>query len=103
MDKAIQLFFHSFAEPRRPNHAVAGVYFDAPLYIKDKRVAQLSVLLRQLQESVGGLGALPKPELFEIISSAVQLCGFVNPNEMQAVIVTVLDAFDMQGPTPESP
>jgi hypothetical protein len=102
MDKVNELFFHSSAEHICPKHTVARSYSDSPVYIKDQRVAQLSVLLQQLQELVG-LGALPKPELFEIVSSAVQLCGFVNPNEMQAVIVTILDVFEMQGPTPESP
>ena len=103
MDKVNELFFPSSAEHICPNHAVGRTYSDSALYIKDKRVAQLLVLLQQLQESVGGLGALPKPELFEIVSSAVQLCGFVNQNEMQIVIVTILDAFEMEGPTPESP
>jgi len=103
MDKVNELFFYSSTEHIRPDHAVGRTYSDSPLYIKDKRVAQLLVLLQQLQESVGGLGTLPKPELFEIVSSAVQLCGFVDQNEMQVVIVTILDAFEMQDPTPESP
>ena len=103
MDKLNELFFPSSAEHICPNHAVGRTYSDSALYIKDKRVAQLLVLLQQLQESVGGLGALPKPELFEIVSSAVRLSGFVNPNEMQYVIATILEALEMQGPTPESP
>jgi hypothetical protein len=103
MDKVNEPFFYSSAEPICETHAVGRTYSDTPLYIKDKRVAQLLVLLQQLQESVGRLGALPKPELFEIVSSAVQLCGFVNQNEMQVVIVIILDAFEMQGPTLESP
>ena len=82
MDKVNELFFHSSGEHTCPNHTVARTYSGSSLYMKDKRVAQLLVLLQQLQESVGGLGALPKPELFQIVSSAVQLCGFVNPNEM---------------------
>jgi hypothetical protein len=102
VDKVNDLFFPSSAEHICQNQ-VGRTYSDSPLYVKDKRVAQLLVLLQQLQESVGRLGALPKPELFEIVSSAVHLCGFVNQNEMQVVIVTILDAFETQGPTPESP
>ncbi len=102
MDKVNELFFPSSAEHIYPNQTVVRTYSDSRLYIKDKRVAQLLVLLQQLQESLGALGALPNPELFEIVFSAVQLCGFVNPNERQDVIATILDALEMQG-QPESP
>lgn len=102
MDKVNEMSFHPSAEHRCPDQPAGRVYFDSPLFIKDRRIAQLSVLLQQIQELVG-LEVLPKPELLEIVSNAVQLCGFVNPNEIQAVIVTVLDAFEMQRATPESP
>jgi hypothetical protein len=72
------------------------------LYRKDKRVAQLLVLLRQLNDCSGGLAALPKSELVEIISSAVGICGFLNPLEAHDVIATVLDALEIRDPIPES-
>jgi hypothetical protein len=58
------------------------------------------MLLQQLYDSVGGLRALPKPELSEIVSSAVRLCGFVDPIEAQGVIATVLYGIEMQDPDP---
>jgi hypothetical protein len=103
MDKVDKVFLHSSAQHICPNPAFGKTVSDADFYIKDKRVAQLLVLLQQLHESAGGLGALPKPELSEVVSSAVGVCGFVNPNEARDVIVTVLDAIEMQDPIPESP
>jgi hypothetical protein len=68
----------------------------------DRRVAQLLVLLQQLDESAEGLEALPKPELSEIVSSAIRVCGFVDPIEARDVIATVLEALEIQDPIPES-
>jgi hypothetical protein len=54
---------------------------DQDVYIQDERVVRLLVLLQQLDEAAAGLGALPKPELSEIVSSAIRLCGFADPIE----------------------
>jgi hypothetical protein len=48
-----------------------------------------------------GLEALPEPELSEIVSSAIRLCGFVDPVEARHVIAIVLDAIEMKSPIPE--
>jgi hypothetical protein len=64
-------------------------------------VAQLLVLLRELNESAEGLERLPEPELSEIVSSAIRVCGFVDPIEARDVIAIVLDAIKMQDPIPE--
>ena len=71
-------------------------------HIQDKRLAQLAMLLRQLQACVGGLAELPKPELNEIVSSAVQMCGFVDPIEAGDVTDAVLDAIEVPEPSAES-
>ncbi|HET6217982.1 MAG TPA: hypothetical protein VFE27_13245 [Acidobacteriaceae bacterium] len=95
MDKLSVRFPHWSAEPLHPDHAFGKAYSDARLYLKDHRVSQLIVLLQQVQVSAGRLGALPKPQLNEIVSGAVQLCGFVNPILAEDVIATVLEAFEM--------
>ncbi len=41
-------------------------------------------LLQQLNESAEGLEALPEPELSEIVSSAIRVCGFIDPIEVRA-------------------
>lgn len=103
MDKAGKPFFPSYAERSLLNSAFAKAYSDSSLYLKDKRVARLLLLLKQLHQDVGGFATLPQPELSEIISSAVGLCGFVKTIEAQDVIAIVLDALEMQEPTRESP
>jgi hypothetical protein len=103
MDKINELFPHWSSEPLHPDRAFGKAYSDARLYLKDHRVCQLVVLLQQVQQSAGGLAALPKPQLNEIVSSAVQLCGFANAILAEDVIATVLEAFEMQDSIPESP
>lgn len=103
MHKGNMLFLHSSAEDMYPNNVFGQTFSDSDWDVQDKRAAQLLVLLQQLHESPGGLGTLPKPELGEVVSSAVRLCGFVNPIEAQDVIDTVLAALEKQDPVPEPP
>ena len=103
MDKGNTLFLHSTVEDTCPNNVFEQTFSDSDRDVQDKRVAQLLVLLQQLHESARGLGALPKPELSEVVSSVVRLCGFVNPIEARDVIDTVLDALEMEDPIPEHP
>ncbi|MGA8443332.1 MAG: hypothetical protein WB762_24475 [Candidatus Sulfotelmatobacter sp.] len=96
MDKTNKPFLPFSAKDARSDPTLANASFEAALYLRDKRVAQLLLLLRQLNEFAGGLGTLPQAELCEILRSAVRVCGFVNPIEEQNVIAAVLDAFDPQ-------
>jgi len=98
MDKTNKPFLAFSAKDARPDRTFANASFEAGLYRRDKRVAQLLLLLRQLNQSVGGLGTVPQAELCEIVSSAVGVCGFVNPIEAQDVIAAVLGAFETQEP-----
>src|ERR1017187_1307767 len=98
MDKANTLFLHSSVEHTCPNRAFDETLSDSDLDIHDKRVARLLVLLRQLDESAEGLEALPEPELSEIVSSAIRVCGFVDPIEARDGIAIVLDAIEMTEP-----
>jgi hypothetical protein len=101
MDKVNTLFLHSSVEHMCPNPAFDETLSDSDLDIHDKRVARLLVLLRQLDESAEGLEALPEPELSEIVSSALRVCGFGDPIEARDVIAIVLDAIEMPDPIPE--
>jgi len=73
----------------------------ADLQVDDKRVACLLMPLKQLDESAPGLEMLPEPELDEIFSSAIRVCGFVDAIEARDVIAIVLDAIEMQAPIRE--
>jgi hypothetical protein len=96
MNKVGKPFFLCFPEQICPNAALSKTYSDSSLYLKDKRVAQLLLLLQLLHRDVGGLAELPRPELSEIISSAVGVCGFINPIEAQDVIAVVLNAIETE-------
>jgi hypothetical protein len=96
MDKVDALFLHSSVEHMGLNRVFGKTCSDSDLQIHDTRVAQLLVLLQQLDESAEGLEELPKPELSEIVSSAIRMCGFVDPIEARDVIAIVLDAIEIR-------
>jgi hypothetical protein len=100
MEKTNTPFRGFSAHDARPGHTFAKACSEAALYLKDRKVAQLLLLLRQLNETTGGLVALPKAELREVVSSAVGVSGFVNPLEVQEVIAAVLEAFEVEEPYP---
>lgn len=107
MDKVNEVFFYSFPGPSCPDQAAGKAVSSADsntnkLYIEDQRVAQLLVLLEQLDESAGGLAELPAPELSEVVLSAVRLCGFVDELEARDVLATVLEAIEMLDGIPEA-
>jgi hypothetical protein len=99
MDKVNSLFPQFPVEQTGPNHAFSKTHSN--FQIDDQRVARLLVLLKQLDESAGGLEALPEPELSEIVWGAIRVCGFVDPIEAREVIAVVLDAIEIQNPFPE--
>jgi hypothetical protein len=102
MDKVDELLFSS-AEHSYPSAAIGRIYSDSNLHLKDRRVAQLLVILRLLHQSPGGLRAVPMPELHEIVTCAVRLSDFVNPAEARTVVATVLEALEAPDPRQESP
>jgi hypothetical protein len=71
-----------------PNERSSG----GNVHIADKRVAQLLLVLHELDESVAGLEELPKAELSDLISRAILACGFVDPIEARYAIAAVLEA-----------
>jgi len=103
MTKTNKFLLHSSAKEICTDWAFANAPFAAESLFSDQRVGQLILLLQQLNQAAGGLGSLPKPELLEILFSAVGVCGFAKPTEVQDVIATVLDAFEIQDPIPASP
>jgi hypothetical protein len=104
MDKVAKVFLHSSGEHMASNGAFDMTSSDPALNIQDKRVAQLLVLLQELDESAEGLAALPKSELREVVSSAIGVCGFADPLEARDMIATVLNAIETQhGSIPKAP
>ena len=70
---------------------------DSNVCIADQRVARLLLVLSELDECVAGLEGLPKDDLSNLVSSAIQACGFENPVEAQYAIATVLRAIEVPG------
>src|SRR5271155_4966780 len=115
MDRTNNLLLDSSALLPYPMAACGNSCSSSDVYIHDRRIARLLILLQQLDEAATGLGALPEPELGEIVSSAIHLCGFADPIEARDVIAavldalkedvisTVLDAIEVQQPIRESP
>jgi hypothetical protein len=102
MGNTNELSFSISGRSTWPTTTVVKACSDSPLSLDDKRVGRLLLLLQQLQESAGRLAALPRPELDEIVSSAVRLCGFVNPIEEREVVTTVLGALEIEDSVLES-
>ena len=96
MDKVDEVFLRSFEE-----HAPSPAY-GTDVSVQDlninQRVAQFLMLLHQLDESAGGLEALPASELSEIVSGALGVCGFVDPDEAREVVATVLEVLEKREP-----
>jgi hypothetical protein len=102
MDKVPKTFL--FANKMHPTSGFGKIVSDGGWRIKDvsldQRVTHLLVLMRQIDESAGGLGTLPMSELSEIVCSAIELCGFEDPVEAGDVIKTVLQTIELSNQVP---
>jgi len=102
MDKLNKLFLDP-SEHVWPTSEINPACANSKVRITDERVARLLLLLCELDESVAELEELPpKPELSELISSAILACGFVDPIEERYAIAAVLEAIEVNGSMPES-
>lgn len=108
MKKVNEEFIPSFAEGSCADATFSRTVsdsgsYDKGLYVEDHRVARFLVLMQRLDQSVGGLRALPTPELREIVASAIELSGFVEPAERRDLIECVLNAIEARDLIPEVP
>ena len=100
MGKAQKTFFAK----KHKTSALGTIVSDEGWRVKDvspdQRVTHLLMLMRQIDESAGGLGTLPMSELSEIVCSAIELCGFEDPVEARDVIKTVLQTIELSNQVP---
>ena len=101
MDKINKLFPYPSTKHMWPTPEVNQAFADSRVRITDERVARLLLMLHELDESMAGLEELPKTELSELISSAIQACGFVDPIEERYAIAAVLEAIEVNDSMPE--
>lgn len=94
----------TFFAKKHTTSALGTVASDEGWRIKDvsldQRVTHLLMLMRQIDESAGGLSTLPMSELSEIVCSAIELCGFSDPVEARDVIKTVLHTIEGSNQVP---
>jgi hypothetical protein len=102
MDEINKPFLDLSTEHIWPTPEVSQVFADLKVRVTDERVARLLLMLHELDESVAGLEELPKTELSELISSAIQACGFVDPIEERYAIAAVLEAIEVHDSMTES-
>jgi hypothetical protein len=102
MDKINKLFLGLSSKRMWSTPEVNQPFADSKVRIEDERVSRLLLMLHELDESMAGLEELPKTELSELISSAIQACGFVDPIEKRYAIAAVLEAIEMNDSMPES-
>ena len=100
MGKIDQLILHSCDGLTCRHHNCAPTWSELNLYLKDKRMAKLLLLLRQLHESAGGFWEFPHSEVREVVACAVELCGFGNAVEARDVISAILEAIGPEDPLP---
>ncbi len=69
---------------------------DGSARIRDNRVAQLLLVLSEIDESVASLGGLPESQISSLVAGAIQSCGFTNPTEVRSVVACVLEAIGVR-------
>jgi hypothetical protein len=79
-----------------------AAHFDSKVRIVDERVARLLLVLRELDQSVAGLEALPPDELSELVGNAIASCGFTDQTEARYAITAVLEAIENRDPMLQS-
>jgi hypothetical protein len=97
MDEAQHQYYDAPGIWPRPHLGQRSTATDTAVGITDSRVARLLLVLSEINESVAGLDSLPETELTELVSCAIQACGFTDPTEVRSVVATVLQAVEAPG------
>ncbi|MBZ5547533.1 MAG: hypothetical protein LAO22_06155 [Acidobacteriia bacterium] len=101
MHKTNKLFLNSATEGVWPNQASDKTPPEFQVRITDQRVAQLLIVLHEIDECVEGLEDLSEPQLSELVGQAILACGFDDPTEARIVIAEVLEAIHPECSPPQ--
>lgn len=102
MNKVENALLQSCEEDIGSNSGCGPTVSDGDLNI-NQRMAQLMMLLQQIDETAKGLDDVPMDELSEMVSSALGLCGFVDSNEARDALAQVLEAIERTDRSPANP
>lgn len=67
--------------------------------ISDERVAQLLIVLHEIDVGIKTVKAFPEHELDQIVAYAILACGFKDFGEARSAIGPVLDTMELQEPS----
>jgi hypothetical protein len=99
MDKMDNFFVDSSLEYPWPKPGFDRTRPNSTVQIADKRLAQLLLVLHEIDQSVAGLEELPQSELSDLVSGAILACGFADGTEARYAIAAVLEAIEMHDST----
>ena len=99
MDKMNKPFLDSSVACMHSSREPDKFRSDCEVYMPNcHRVARLLRALRELDESIAGLGELQEAEHSYLVASAIRESGFVDPIEAWLAIVAILEVVETQAP-----
>jgi hypothetical protein len=81
------------------DRGLSSTFADKSAGMRELRVANLLLILREIDETVHGLANLSESELSGLVLTAITACGFTDPAEVRLVVENVLQALE----APEAP
>ena len=98
MDTMDELFLSSLEDSTLPTREFSADPLEREIRITDRRVAQLLIVLHEIDVSLKGLENVSEPQLSEILSEAILACGFTDLAEARCVLIPILEAMEMLQP-----
>lgn len=100
MHKTNKLFRNSATEGMWPDPASDKTPVEFQVRITDPRVAELLIVLHEIDKCVKELEDFSEPQLSELVAEAILACGFVDPTEARIAIAQVLEAIHPEWSAP---
>jgi len=94
MDNMNEGSLHSPNENTLPRAEVDGDPLEYEIRITDRRVAQLLLVLHEIDVCIRGLEQFSESQLSELVGEAILACGFTDPVEARCALASVLDAIE---------
>jgi hypothetical protein len=94
MDKMDEVSLEFPKESTLPTPESDADPLEHEIRITDRRVAQLLLVLHEIDVCINGLEQFSEPQLSELVGEAILACGFTDPVEARFALATVLDAIE---------
>lgn len=93
-----ELFLSTFEDSTLPTPEFNADSLERGIRITDRRVAQLLIVLHEIDESSKGLQNVSEAQLSEIVGQAILACGFTDLAEARCVMTPILEAMEVPHP-----